>query len=407
MKIVLFEDNQCDNIRPAGLFRPLFELQIASWTLYDMVQLLDLPVLTIVRDHFLSKEHTNPEIKSSDDDGLLFLNASVEPDCAYLKTIRDLARSGDPFISTSGNRVASAFIPHGKVFPESISTHTASSMLLEMGLPLESELFRTIDWPHMIIESHARLFKSNIENRIATGNYKEIEKGIFTNGEVEISPTCVFETKKGPVVIESGVTIMPFTYIEGPVHINRDTRIIEHSSIKDRTGIGSGCKIGGEIEVSTIEPHSNKQHHGFLGHSWVGSWVNLGAGTSTSDLKNTYGNVRMDYGGARMDTGMQFLGSIIGDFVKTAVNTSFFTGKLIGTCSLIYGMVTTNIPSFTNYARSFGQITEISLEQVIITQKRVFSRRGVTQTPYDIELTKRVFEMTRNERIISDEQITF
>ena len=407
MKIVLFEDNQCDTIRPAGLFKPLFELQIASWTLYDMVQLLDLPVLTIVRDHFLFGEHTNPDIKSSGDDSLLFLNASVEPDCAYLKIIRDLARSGDPFISTSGNRVASAFIPPGKVFPESISTHTVSSILLEMGLPLERELFRTIDWPHMIVESHARLFDSNIENRIATGNYRETEKGIFTNGEVEISPTCVFETKKGPVVIESGVNVMPFTYIEGPVYINHDTRIIEHSSIKDRTGIGSGCKIGGEIEVSTIEPHSNKQHHGFLGHSWVGSWVNLGAGTSTSDLKNTYGNVRMDYGGTRMDTGMQFLGSIIGDFVKTAVNTSFFTGKLIGTCSLIYGMVTTNIPSFSNYARSFGQITEISLEQVIITQKRMFSRRGVTQTPYDIELAKRIFEITRNERIISDEQINF
>ena len=104
---------------------------------------------------------------------------------------------------------------------------------------------------------------------------------------------------------------------------------------------------------------------------------------------------------------MQFLGSVIGDFAKTAVNTSIFTGKMIGVCSMIYGTVTTNVPSFSNYARSFGQVTEISLDQVVKTQKRMFDRRGNVQDSNDITLMKRVFEMTRHERTMSEEQINF
>ena len=135
--------------------------------------------------------------------------------------------------------------------------------------------------------------------------------------------------------------------------------------------------------------------------------MNLGAGTTTSDLKNTYGKVRVVYGGKRVSTGMQFLGSIVGDYAKTAVNTSLFTGKIVGACSMIYGMVTTNVPSFSNYARTFGQVTEISPDQIVTTQKRMFERRNIKQSKRDIELVKRVYKMTRNERGISVEQITF
>ena len=91
--------------------------------------------------------------------------------------------------------------------------------------------------------------------------------------------------------------------------------------------LGHTTKIGGEIEASIVEPYTNKQHHGFLGHSYLGSWINLGAGTCNSDLKNTYGNVKMDYRGESVATGMQFVGCFMGDYAKTAINTGIFTGK--------------------------------------------------------------------------------
>ena len=152
--------------------------------------------------------------------------------------------------------------------------------------------------------------------------------------------------------------VADFTYLVGPVHVGARSRIIERASLKEHVCIGETCKIGGEVEASIIESYTNKQHHGFLGHSWVGSWVNLGAGTSNSDLKNTYGEVRLEYPHRRVETGMQFLGCIIGDYAKSAINTSIFTGKIIGVSSMLYGFVGSNVPSFCNYARSFGQITE-------------------------------------------------
>ena len=407
MKIVLFEDNQCEILYPLGLFSPLYELQVGLWTLKSMIELLDIPVQTIVREHFLFNNEKNLDIRSQNNEPILFLNASIEPDVKYHETIKDIISSGDPFITTSGNRVAAALVPPDASLPENISTREISPLLLEMNLNLERKMFKTIDWPHEAVESHLRLFGSNMEKIISTGKYQEKQPGFFIGEDVELAPSTVINTEKGPVILDRGVKVKHFTYLEGPIHIGKNSLIIEYSSIKDNTSVGTQCKIGGEVEASNICCYSNKQHHGFLGHSWVGKWVNFGAGTTSSDLKNTYGKVRVDYGGKRVETNMQFLGSIIGDFTKTAVNTSLFTGKMVGVCSMIYGTVTTNVPSFSNYARSIGQITEISLEQVITTQKRMFSRRGVEQADDDITLMKRVFEMTRHERTINEEQINF
>src|SRR5262249_38093910 len=161
----------------------------------------------------------------------------------------------------------------------------------------------------------------------------------------------------------------------GPAYLGPGARVIEQAAIKDGVSLGHTTKIGGEIEGSIIEPFTNKQHHGFLGHSYLGSWVNLGAGTCNSDLKNTYGQGNMEYWGQRVATGMQFIGTIVGDYAKTAINTGIFTGKTVGACSMLYGFVTTNVPSFVNYARLFGQVTEAPVDVMVATQARMFARR--------------------------------
>jgi len=407
MRIVLFEDDQCRQMYPVGLFRPLFDVHIASRTLFGLVKSLGLPVDVLIRRHFLFEDNGDESLCSSTDDACLFLNASIEPDTAYLDILKRLISSGDPFISTSANRVSAAFLPAGTSLPEKLTAETVSPFLLELPLPLETGLFRTIDRPHEIIVSHLRLFTRNLENILTEGNFTERSKNVYTGQDANIHDSVCFNTDNGPVVIEDNVMVKPFSYFEGPVFVGRDTRIIEHSSIKDKSSIACGCKIGGEVEASVIEPHSNKQHHGFLGHSWVGRWINLGAGTTTSDLKNTYGMVSVVYEGQRVSTNMRFLGSIIGDYAKTAINTSLFTGKIIGVCSMVYGMVTTNVPSFSNYARTFGQITEVDPEQVATTQQRMFKRRGITQTDRDAEMIRRVYDLTGFERGIGMGQISF
>jgi UDP-N-acetylglucosamine diphosphorylase / glucose-1-phosphate thymidylyltransferase / UDP-N-acetylgalactosamine diphosphorylase / glucosamine-1-phosphate N-acetyltransferase / galactosamine-1-phosphate N-acetyltransferase len=97
-------------------------------------------------------------------------------------------------------------------------------------------------------------------------------------------------------------------------------------------------------------------------------------------------------------TGMQFVGCFLGDYSKTAVNTGIFTGKTVGVCSMVYGYVTTNVPSFTNYARSFGQLTESPVDVAVSVQARMFARRGVAQRPCDVQLLHDLYELTRGER---------
>ncbi len=216
----------------------------------------------------------------------------------------------------------------------------------------------------------------------------------------------VADTRKGPIVLENNASVGPYCFLSGPAHLGAGARVIEHAAIKDGVSLGHTTKIGGEIEGSVIEPYTNKQHHGFLGHSYLGSWVNLGAGTCNSDLKNTYGQVNMEYWGHRVPTGMQFIGTIVGDYAKTAINTGIFTGKTIGACSMLYGFVTTNVPSFVNYARLFGQVTEAPVDVMVATQARMFARRNVSQRPCDIQLLHDMYELTRHERQLAGEPLS-
>ena len=136
----------------------------------------------------------------------------------------------------------------------------------------------------------------------------------------------------------------------------------------------------------------------------MGTWVNIGAGATNSDLKNTYGKVRFQHRGEAMDTALQFLGCIIGDYAKSAINTSIFTGKSIGVACMLYGYVGQNVPSFVNYARSFGQVTEVPDEGIIASQARMFKRRNVTQRPCDIQLLRDMHVITRHERQIANDE---
>ena len=273
---------------------------------------------------------------------------------------------------------------------------------------------RLFDYPHDIIRANMECFEGNISHRIASGDYREIADNVFAGEGTEPGEYVTTRTGAGPIVLDRNVEIGPYCFMRGPVYVGPGCRINEHASIKDFVSLGHTCRFGGEAEAVIVEPYSNKQHHGFLGHSYIGSWVNLGAGTCNSDLKNTYGDVNMQYEDPetgiieRVATGMQFVGCIVGDYSKSAINTGIFTGKTIGVCSMLYGFVTTNVPSFVNHARSLGQSTVMSANVMIKTQGRMFARRSVDQRPCDIQLIRDVFEFTRGQRQgMSDELPSF
>jgi len=402
--ILLFEDQHLNDMSPIALTRPAFGITCAAFTLYDAARMISPRIRHIVRPH-LEKAAARRFPQTPHADGpTLYLNASLAPDVRYVPRLRSIMERGEPVLCTSGQRVAAALLPKDAASPCPLTPENVTAYLLESDLPLDdSEAFRTFDYPFHVIGALRELFSANLERKISGGGFTEIRKGIFVGDNVRIADTAVLHSEEGPVVLDDGVLVMDFSYLRGPIYVGPNTRIIERASVKDFTCIGHTCKIGGEVETSILESYSNKQHHGFLGHAYVGSWVNLGAGTSNSDLKNTYGTVRVECGGRRIETGLQFFGCAIGDFAKAAINTSIFTGKLIGVASMLYGYVGQNVPSFCNYARSFGQVTECPLDTAIQAQRRMFARRSVKQTEDDIALLTAVYEMTREERSISAE----
>lgn len=255
-------------------------------------------------------------------------------------------------------------------------------------------------YPWDLITQNQKILQDNLKFKVEIGNYVKLEEGVYIEKEVKIFPNVVFKADKNSyIVIDNYSQILPFSYLEGPVFIGANSKICDHASIKHNVSIGNNCKVGGEVEVSIISNFSNKQHYGFLGHSYVGEWVNLGAGTTNSDLKNTYGEIKIDYHNQKVSTGELFLGCIISDFCKTAISTNIFTGKIIGVNSHLYGNVLSNIPSFINLTKMIsGKNEEFRLNTAIEIQERMFKRRSITQTKKDMQILTDVFNLTKEKR---------
>jgi UDP-N-acetylglucosamine diphosphorylase/glucosamine-1-phosphate N-acetyltransferase len=151
----------------------------------------------------------------------------------------------------------------------------------------------------------------------------------------QVEPGVVFDVRHGVVVLEEGVQVRSGTRLEGPLFVGPGT-IVLGGAIR-HSAIGPRCRVHGEVSTSVMLGYSNKSHDGFVGHSVIGQWVNLGAGTITSNLKNTYGEVRLDLAGARLPTGRMNLGTLFGDHAKTAIGTLLSTGTVIGTGANVVG----------------------------------------------------------------------
>lgn len=163
------------------------------------------------------------------------------------------------------------------------------------------------------------------------------EHPVHLHESAGVFPGVVFDTSAGPIVVEADAVVRPRAVICGPAWIGRGSTVMDGAVIRAHTAIGPGCKVGGEVGASILQAWSNKSHDGYLGDSIVGAWVNLGAGTVTSNLLNTYGEipVRLSPQSPRERTGRCFVGSLIGDHVKTAIGTRLMTGTSIGTGSMI------------------------------------------------------------------------
>lgn len=198
------------------------------------------------------------------------------------------------------------------------------------------------------------------------------DQAVFVHPTAKIEPYVVCDTTAGPILIQAGASIAAFTRLVGPCIIGASTQVL--GGRVSGSSIGEHCRIHGELSASIFVGHANKGHDGFVGHSILGRWSNLGAGTTTSNLKNTYGAVQAWSPDGDQDTGLQFLGSLIGDHAKTAIGTRLTTGAVVGAGANVLeaGLTPKVIAPF-----AFGDGT-YRLDKFLEVAARVMSRRQVT-----------------------------
>jgi UDP-N-acetylglucosamine diphosphorylase/glucosamine-1-phosphate N-acetyltransferase len=263
---------------------------------------------------------------------------------------------------------------------------------------------RLLSFPWQLIEFNPQVIEDDFRKLPFRGQSEECvvypgvqitnEENVLIGERAVIKSGVVIDATDGPVTIGDGAVVMPNAALIGPVSIGAHSIIKPLAQILPGTSVGEVCKIGGEVGATVFGNYTNKQHDGYFGHSYLGEWVNIGAASTNSDLKNNYSHVRMWCAGAIRETGRQFLGTIIGDHTKTGVNTLFTTGAVVGfSCNLFGSGVSPKfVPSF-----SWGQgenLVEYDLARAMQTAEVVLDRRKVKFERAHRALFKKIFDLS-------------
>src|SRR5258706_13216854 len=387
MHLVIFEGMHWGTFAPLSLGRPVFMLATGMATLLEKqirhtnpsrVTLWVRPELAdLCRRRIVPKLSIPATVNEplGDEPALLQSGRTL-----FLKKFK-MPEENSVVLDDTGV-VLSAFIRSPGLSPSDILNRTDRFLKIH-DLPraqsqtrLVERLWDLIKWnEESLIEDHAH---NRREKRpFATGPYHMVEQENIWLGEgVRPSPGVVLDGSKGPAVVDHQAHLGPDCVRQGPCYIGPYAAVAALAIIRPGTSIGMMCKVGGEISNSILFGYTNKIHDGFLGDSYVGKWVNLGAGTSTSNLKNTYDEISVQTPQGMVKTGRRFLGALIGDHAKTAIGTRLTAGSYIGFSSMlaISHIAPKFIPSFTFNTDSGSQ--PYRLDKAIEVMKAVFDRRN-------------------------------
>jgi UDP-N-acetylglucosamine diphosphorylase / glucose-1-phosphate thymidylyltransferase / UDP-N-acetylgalactosamine diphosphorylase / glucosamine-1-phosphate N-acetyltransferase / galactosamine-1-phosphate N-acetyltransferase len=379
--LVLFDDRAARNWRPLSLTRPAGEILFGSRTLRRRAEeALGLDCAGHVADPTLADydEPWAPPCLSPDrtpgDADVVWLLSRFAPEPGALPDRSALLALGDRIVGArlpGGTRPDPEFLLDPDAAPPDLPRHAVAGTVLDEVWDLMAASAERVARDLARITAHA-----------LPPHVHHIGDGPVSIGRgVEIAPGVVLDTRDGPIRLEDGVRVHPFTSLVGPAWIGPGTALL--GGPFNAVAIGPRCKVHGEMEESVVLGYSNKAHDGFLGHAVLGMWVNLGALTTNSDLKNNYGTVRVWTPDGETDTGHAKVGCFLGDHVKTAIGTMLNTGTVIEAGSNIFGgMPPRYVPAF-----SWGEPdSAYEFDRFIATAETVMRRR-------DVELTDRARRM--------------
>jgi len=390
--IVLFDDSGFSNLLPSAFWRSVGELRLGRKILLDRTaQRLALSIKGIWTHTWLAPvaaQRCGAPANKPANEGDVLVNSRWLVDQA-------IDYPPAPHVGVVDDQVAYIVVDRklaDALRPNDLLDHAAEKEALS-GIARSEAGGRMIRYAWDIVGQLDELLRqdwqssdASIETQLDSRVLLTCKDAIHIGQDTQIHPSAVIDGSTGPVFISHDVSIGPHAVIEGPAYIGPGTRVNPHAYLHGGVAIGPMCKVGGEIDACILDGYTNKQHSGFLGHAYVGSWVNIGAGAENSDLKNTYSNVRVPIGGTEVDTGTLFFGCIIGDHSKIGINASIPTGAVIGFAAMVATsrVLPKFVPSFA-WLTDDGSMTG-KVDLMLDGATRMMARRNVDMTDEEVEL---------------------
>ncbi len=337
----------------------------------------------------------------------LFLNGRILADDTLARFVKLARKAKRPVVGLSSDVWACLYLPNGADLSD-------PEKLTQIDGPAASEIERediqlsVVSYPWDILSFNADMIGRDFE--FISGKIKKKiqspvpklagllrRKNIIIRSGCSIQPLSVIDASEGPVILETGVAVQSHAYIQGPVWIGSGTIVRAGARVSGGSSIGETCRIGGEVTASILQSHSNKAHDGFLGHAYIGQWVNIGAGTNNSNLKNDYGPVTVIIDGEPVNTGRQFFGMIAGDHSRTAIDTSINTGSVIGVGCNIFG---SDFPPKYLHDFTWGGsdvVRTYDFGRFVESARAMMKRRGRDLTEAELSVLQGIFDIRKEK----------
>ena len=407
--LVIFEDERHGNFASLSLLRPTYFLRSGMTELWVHLK-RSFPGYDLrfeARPHlaYPVKRHSGLPVNDfnfHDYDRVALVNGTLIPDEEFLDQI-EACDSETAFVSDS---VVGAFviagdsdcareyaqIKHqpGKYTPfasslKHVTDYTFKSYRYIWDLMQHSPDNIRRDFALAVSESGAPA-GANQAGRL-DGSHVIAPEDVFVHPEAEIGPTVVIDASQGPVYIGRDAIVEPHSYVRGPFYLADGASLL--GGRFSGSSVGPVCQVGGELEECVLQGYVNKHHAGFIGHSYVGEWVNFGAMTTNSDLKNNYSTVRVSVGGQLIDSGQTKVGAFIGDHTKFGIGTLLNTGLNIGVFCNIFGGSLVSDKEVASFSwGSSGSWSEHAIDKALETARRALSRRGCELSSEDEKLIR-------------------
>jgi UDP-N-acetylglucosamine diphosphorylase/glucosamine-1-phosphate N-acetyltransferase len=411
--LCIFEDNFYRRLLPLVYFRPVYDLRCGILTLREKILRgytrggISLHCRWYLVD-VIQEQYPDQRVNEIPAESCLFINGRVVAEEKFLKRIE--AEIDENTVLVHDGAVVAAYLTGSRLEAVKPKLEGVLSISDFGDLPKKEIEAEIISYPWDLVDRNGKQISADfaastirrkekrLEGKIYCGVHLVNRRSIVLERGAVVKPGVVLDAEDGPIYVGKGAKIFPNATIIGPAYIGENTLIKTGAKIYEGTSIGEYSKVGGEVEESIIHSYSNKQHDGFLGHSYLGMWVNLGADTNNSDLKNNYSSVIVEIDGQKVDSGSLFVGLFMGDHSKSGINSMFNTGTVVGVCCNIFG---TDFPP--KYVPSFSwggskSLTTYDLERCMKVAEKAMERRKMVLTLAGRKLIERTFELTREER---------